>query len=313
MTEYTLAGKRVWVAGHRGMVGSALMRRLAGENCEILKVTHKQLDLRDQAKVLGWMKSEKPDAVIMAAATVGGILANDSRPAEFIYDNMMIEGNVINAARETEVEKLLFLGSSCIYPRQVPQPMAEDALLSGLLEPTNQWYAIAKIAGIKMCQAYRIQYSCDFISAMPTNLYGPHDNFDLQSSHVIPALMAKTHTAKEEGSNTVEIWGTGSPRREFLYVDDLADALIFLMKIYSDAEHVNIGTGEDVQIRELAQLIAKVVGFGGTLRFDESRPDGAPRKLLDVSKARALGWTATTPLEEGIAKTYAWYRGDIQV
>ncbi|NQV20148.1 MAG: GDP-L-fucose synthase, partial [Rhodospirillales bacterium] len=242
------------------------------------------------------------------AATVGGILANDSRPAEFIYDNMMIEANIIHGAHLNDVEKLLFLGSSCIYPRLTPQPMAEDVLLTGALEPTNQWYAIAKIAGIKLCQAYRRQYGRDFISAMPTNLYGPEDNFDLQSSHVIPALVAKTHAAHTSGNYEVEIWGTGSPRREFLYVDDLADALVFLLKTYSGEKHVNVGTGTDVSIKELAEAIVKTVGYKGRLKFDHSKPDGTPRKLLDVRMLRDMGWTATTPLEQGLDQAYEWYR-----
>jgi GDP-L-fucose synthase len=245
--------------------------------------------------------------VFLAAATVGGILANDTRPAEFIYDNLVIETNIIHAAWTGRVEKLLFLGSSCIYPKLAPQPMREDALLTGPLEPTNQWYAIAKIAGIKLAEGYRRQYGADFISAMPTNLYGPGDNFDLKASHVVPALIAKTHAAKESGAKEVEIWGTGKPKREFLYVDDLADALVFLMRNYSGAEHVNVGTGTDVTIRELAELIRKVVGFEGGFRYDASKPDGTPRKLLDVSKLAQLGWAASTPLEEGLKRSYRWF------
>jgi len=306
--SYPLAGKRIWVAGHRGMVGSALVRRLQSEDCEILSAGRDDLDLCRQGQVEKWVAAQKPDAVIVAAATVGGILANDTRPAEFLYDNLMIEANIIQAAHLNDVEKLLFLGSSCIYPRLAPQPMTEDALLTGALEPTNEWYAIAKIAGIKLCQAYRRQYGRDYISAMPTNLYGPEDNFDLQSSHVIPALVAKTHAARVENRSEVEIWGTGSPRREFLYVDDLADALVFLLKTYSGEQHVNVGTGTDVSIKELAETVVNVVGFEGQLSFDTSKPDGTPRKLLDVSLLRDLGWQATTSLEQGLHRAYDWYQ-----
>lgn len=305
---YDLRGKRVWIAGHRGMVGSALVRRLQSEGCEFVSAGRGELDLRRQGQVEKWMADNKPDTVIVAAATVGGILANDSRPAEFIYDNMMIEANIIHGAHLNDVEKLLFLGSSCIYPRLTPQPMSEDVLLTGALEPTNQWYAIAKIAGIKLCQAYRRQYGRDFISAMPTNLYGPEDSFDLQSSHVIPALIAKTHAAHTGKNYEVEIWGTGSPRREFLYVDDLADALVFLLKTYSGEKHVNVGTGTDVSIKELAETIVKTVGYKGRLKFDHSKPDGTPRKLLDVGMLRNMGWTATTSLEQGLGQAYEWYR-----
>jgi GDP-L-fucose synthase len=304
---YVLSGKRVWVAGHRGMVGSAIVRRLEGEGCEILTVTRGEVDLRRQEEVEDWMASARPHAVFLAAATVGGILANDTRPAEFLYDNLAIETNILHASWRAKVEKLLFLGSSCIYPRLAPQPMREEALLTGPLEPTNQWYAVAKIAGIKLAEAYRRQYGADFISAMPSNLYGPGDNFDLEASHVVPALIAKAHAAKERGADAVEIWGTGTPRREFLYVDDLADALVFLMRRYSGEEHVNVGTGTDVTIRELAELIAKVVGYQGRMRFDPAKPDGTPRKLLDVSKLTRMGWTATTPLEEGLRRSYRWF------
>jgi GDP-L-fucose synthase len=305
--SYDLAGKRVWVAGHRGMVGAALVRRLEREGCEILTVTRTEVDLRRQGEVEDWMAAARPHAVFLAAATVGGILANDTRPAEFIYDNLVIETNIIHAAWTGRVEKLLFLGSSCIYPKLAPQPMREDALLTGPLEPTNQWYAIAKIAGIKLAEGYRRQYGADFISAMPTNLYGPGDNFDLKASHVVPALIAKTHAAKESGAKEIEIWGTGKPKREFLYVDDLADALVLLMRNYSGTEHVNVGTGTDVTIRELAELIRKVVGFEGGFRYDASKPDGTPRKLLDVSKLAQLGWAASTPLEEGLKRSYRWF------
>ena len=304
---YALSGKRVWVAGHRGMVGSAIVRRLEGKGCEILTVTRAEVDLRRQEEVEDWMASARPHAVFLAAATVGGILANDTRPAEFLYDNLAIETNILHASRRAKVEKLLFLGSSCIYPKLAPQPIREEALLTGPLEPTNQWYAVAKIAGIKLAEAYRRQYGADFISAMPTNLYGPGDNFDLEASHVVPALIAKTHAAKESGAAEVEIWGTGKPRREFLYVDDLADALVFLMRNHSGPEHVNVGTGADVTIRELAELIKKVVGFEGGFRFDSSKPDGTPRKLLDVSKLARLGWLARTPLEEGLSLSYRWF------
>ena len=305
---FDLADKRVWVAGQRGMVGSALRRRLGSENCELLSTGgHKTLDLTRQADVEAWMMANKPDAVFMAAAKVGGILANDSYPAEFIYSNLAIQSNVIEAAHRCGVQKLMFLGSSCIYPKFAPQPMAEEALLTGELEPTNQWYAIAKIAGIKMCQAYRRQYGCDFISAMPTNLYGPGDNFDLQSSHVIPALMVKAHQAKMAGESKMEVWGSGTVKREFLHVDDLADGVVHLMKVYSDEEHVNVGTGDDVTIRKLAELICQVVAFEGELAFDAGKPDGAPRKLLDVSKLESLGWTAKTSLADGLADAYSWY------
>ncbi len=302
---YDLRGKRVWVSGHRGLVGSAVVRRLASEDCEILTAARQELDQRNQAQVQDWFAQNKPDAVILAAGTVGGIHANSTRPAEFIHDNLVIAANVIDAAYAAGVEKLLYLGSACIYPREAPQPMKEDALLSGPLEPTNQWYAIAKIAGIKMCQAYRLQYGCDFISAQPNNLYGPGDNFDLMSSHVIPALIVKAHNAK--GGKRLEIWGTGKPKREFLYVDDLADALVFLMKHYSDETQINIGTGEEVTIRELAETVSRVVGFTGDLEFDASKPDGAPRKLLDVSLMKSLGWSARTNLEDGLKATYDWY------
>ena len=309
MTDaYLLKGKRVYVAGHRGMVGSALLRRLANEDCELLTVGRDQVDLRRQAEVEDWMAQEKPQAVFVPAATVGGILANDTRPAEFIYDNLMIETNLIHAAWRVGVEKLLFLGSSCIYPKMATQPMAEDALLTGPLEPTNQWYAIAKIAGIKLCQAYRRQYGCDFISAMPTNLYGIGDNFDLQTSHVMPALISKMHMAKQSGASEVTIWGTGTPLREFLFVDDCADALVFLMQSYSQEDHVNVGFGDDISIHDLAVLISKIVGFDGKIVTDPSKPDGTPRKLMDVTRLTQAGWKARVSLESGIATVYDWYR-----
>jgi GDP-L-fucose synthase len=304
---FSLTGKRVWVAGHRGMVGGAIVRRLEREGCEILTVPRSEVDLRRQDAVETWMAAARPDAVFLAAATVGGILANSTRPAEFLYDNMMVEANIIEAARRTGVHKLLFLGSSCIYPRLAPQPMTEEALLTGALEPTNEWYAIAKIAGIKLCQAYRRQHGCDFISAMPTNLYGPGDTFDLQKSHVLPALIMKVHQARAEGKLAVEIWGTGSPRREFLHVDDLADACVFLMTHYSDESHVNVGTGADVTIAEAASVIADAVGYDGAFVYDSSKPDGAPRKLLDVSRLSALGWTARIGLDEGVRDAYRWF------
>ncbi|TYC53537.1 GDP-L-fucose synthase [Rhodobacterales bacterium] len=307
MSLYDLKGKRVWVAGHRGMVGSAIVRRLEQEDCEILTVGRDRVDLRDQAATASWIAREKPQAVFLAAAKVGGILANDSRPAEFLYDNLMMEANVIDAAYRANVEKLLFLGSSCIYPKHAEQPMSEEALLTGPLEPTNQWYAIAKIAGIKMCQAYRKQYGCNFISAMPTNLYGPGDNFDLDTSHVLPALMRKAHEAKMRGDKEMVIWGTGSPLREFLHADDCADALVFLMKTYSNAEHVNVGSGTDISILELAKLVCRVVGFEGDIKHDLSKPDGTPRKLMSGAKLKSLAWEPRSGLEEGVTETYKWF------
>ncbi|MBY0393729.1 MAG: GDP-L-fucose synthase, partial [Novosphingobium sp.] len=274
--QFDLTGKRVYVAGHKGMVGSAIVRRLGAENCEIL-TADRSVDLREQKAVRDWFACNAPDVVVIAAAKVGGILANDSFPAEFLYDNLMIEANLIEASRQYGAQKVLFLGSSCIYPKFAPQPIPEDALLTGPLEPTNEWYAIAKIAGIKLSQAYRRQYNCDFISAMPTNLYGPGDNYDLASSHVMPALLRKAHEAKAANADSIEIWGTGTPRREFLHVDDLADGCVFLLKSYSDMEHVNIGSGTDISIAELAKLVCQIVGFDGALRFDTSRPDGTLR------------------------------------
>lgn len=309
MTElaYSLKGKRVWVAGHRGMVGAALVRRLAQEECEVLTAGRSEVDLTRQAEVERWVEANKPQAVFMAAAKVGGILANNTYPAEFLYENLMIAANIANAAYRSKVEKLLFLGSSCIYPKLAPQPLHEDALLTGPLEPTNEWYAIAKIAGIKLGQAYRREYGCDFISAMPTNLYGPGDNFDLKSSHVVPALMRKAHEAKRADAASFEIWGTGSVRREFLHVDDCADALMMLMQCYSGAEHINVGCGEDVTIKEAAQLVADAVGFTGEITHDLSKPDGTPRKLLDVSRLTALGWRPRIDLPTGLRETYAWF------
>lgn len=308
---YSLTGKRIYVAGHKGMVGSALVRRLASEGCDIV-VAERSLDLREQAAVRDWFGANSPHAVIVAAAKVGGILANDSYPAEFLYNNLMIEANLIEAARQAGVEKLLLLGSSCIYPKMAPQPMSEDALLTGPLEPTNEWYAIAKIAGIKLCQAYRRQYGCDFISAMPTNLYGPADNFDLNTSHVLPALIRKAHEAKSSRADTLTIWGTGKPRREFLHVDDLADACVFLLKVYSDEGPINVGSGEEISISDLAGLIVNVVGFSGSVVCDSSKPDGTPRKLMNSDKLRALGWRPRVSLAEGIARTYAEFRADLR-
>jgi len=305
---YALAGKRIWVAGHRGMVGSALVRRLARENCTILTAGRGEVDLRRQAEVESFLARERPQSVFLAAARVGGILANDRNPASFLYDNLMIAANVIEAAHKHRVEKLLNLGSTCVYPKFAPQPIPEEALLTGPLEPTNQWYAVAKIAAIKLCDAYRRQHGCDFISAMPTNLYGPNDNFDLEASHVIPALIAKMAQAKDSGRNEVVLWGTGTPRREFLHVDDCADALVHLMRHFSGEGPINVGTGQDVTIRELAELIAGIVTFSGRLVFDPSRPDGTPRKLADVSRLQALGWSARIPLAEGLTQTYTWFR-----
>jgi GDP-L-fucose synthase len=303
---YTLKGKRVWVAGHQGMVGSALVRRLAQVDCTLLTVSHDEVDLTRQAEVETWMERAKPQAVFIAAAKVGGIVANDRWPSQFLYDNVAIAANVIHAAEAVDVEKLLFLGSSCIYPKMAPQPIMESALLTGPLEPTNEWYAIAKIAGLKLCQAYRREYACDFISAMPTNLYGPGDNFDLTTSHVIPALMRKAHEAKLRGEGQLVIWGSGTPRREFLHVDDAADALVHLMMHYSDESHVNVGSGSELTILDIAKLVADVVGFRGEIVTDLSKPDGTPRKLLDTSMLESLGWRPRIGLKEGLASTYAW-------
>ena len=306
MTEratYNLAGKRVYVAGHKGMVGSAIVRRLASEGCDILTAP-RSVDLREQALVREWFSDNRPEAIFLAAAKVGGILANSTYPADFLYDNLLIEANVIDAAHRFGAEKLLFLGSSCIYPKMAPQPIHEDALLTGPLEPTNEWYALAKIAGIKLCQSYRRQYGCDFISAMPTNLYGPGDSFDLAGSHVLPALIRKAHEAKTAGAASMEIWGTGTPRREFLHVDDLADGAVFLMQNYSGESHVNLGSGSDLPIAELAELVCEVVGFSGTITRDTSKPDGTPRKLMSGAMLAELGWAPRTGLREGIADAY---------
>lgn len=303
--SYDLTGKRIWVAGHRGMVGSAVVRRLAEEPCEVLTAGRDTLDLTDQAAVRDWMQKTRPDAIVMAAARVGGIKANNDFPVDFLLQNLLIETNIAQAAHEADVNRFLFLGSSCIYPKMAPQPIPESSLLTGPLEPTNEWYAIAKIAGIKLCQAYRKQYGRDWISAMPTNLYGPSDNYDLESSHVLPALLRKVHEAKVAGAPSVELWGTGTPLREFLHCDDLADALVFLLKEYSGYDHVNVGSGSEVTIRELAEVIARVVGYDATLTFDTTKPDGTPRKLMDSSRLHALGWNRARPLEDGIAHAYA--------
>jgi len=303
---YDLKGKSIYVAGHKGMVGSAMVRRLQQEDCEVI-FPQARVDLREQAAVRDWMAANKPDAVIVAAAKVGGILANDSYPGQFLYDNLMIEANVIEASRQNDVARLLFLGSSCIYPKFAEQPILEEALLTGPLELTNEWYAIAKIAGIKLCQAYRKEYGLDYISAMPTNLYGPGDNFDLKSSHVMPALIRKAHEAKLAGLDSIEIWGTGSPRREFLHVDDLADACIMLLKTYSGHEHVNVGSGEDVTILELTEMVKKAVGFEGEIIKDTRKPDGTPRKLMSAARLRKMGWSPAITLPEGIRSTYQWF------
>jgi GDP-L-fucose synthase len=306
-TPFDLKGKRVFVAGHRGMVGSALVRRLVRENVELLTVPHSELDLGNQAAVFDWFSRNRPQAVFMAAAKVGGIAANNTLRAEFIYDNLIIAANVIHAAHLNATSKLMFLGSSCIYPKLAAQPLREDSMLSGPLEPTNEPYAIAKIAGIKMVEAYRSQYDCDFISVMPTNLYGPGDNYHPEHSHVVAALIRRFHEAKLSGASDVVVWGTGTPRREFLHVDDLADACIHLMKIYSSHELINIGTGEDITIAEFARVVAGVIGYTGSISFDTSRPDGTPRKLLDVSRLAKLGWRARTSLGDGIALAYQAY------
>lgn len=303
--NYDFSGKRVYVAGHRGMVGRALMRRLEAEDCELLTADRTKVDLRRQSEAEDFIAGKRPDFIFMAAAKVGGILANRDNPGVFLYDNLAIEMNVLEAARRANVEKLVLLGSSCIYPKFAPQPIAEDALLTGALEPTNEWYAVAKIAGIKMAEAYRNQYGCDFISVQPANLYGPNDNFDPESSHVIAALLRRFHEAKRDGKDEVTVWGTGTPLREFLHVDDLADACVFLAKHYSGDDIVNIGTGSDISIADLAGLIARTVGYEGGIVFDPSKPDGTPRKLLDVSRLTKMGWRATISLEDGLRPYYA--------
>ncbi len=309
MSNYKeLCGKKIFVAGHRGMVGNALVRSLTHslgkENCEILTASRSDLDLQNQADVRDWFHENRPDIVFLAAAKVGGILANSLYPADFIHDNLSIQQNVISSAHQFKTKRLIFLGSSCIYPRLSPQPIPEAALLSGPLEETNQWYAIAKIAGLKLIEAFRLQYGADFISVMPTNLYGPGDTYDAQNSHVIPALLLKFHEAKASGSSKVTLWGTGTPLREFLHVDDLADACLFLANRYSDSHPINVGTGKDITIHDLATKIAQVVGFEGEITFDSTKPDGTPRKLLDVSKLSALGWTAKIDLDDGLKNAY---------
>lgn len=301
---YLLEGKKIWVAGHRGMVGGAVARRLESEGCDLLLAGRDILDLCDQSAVKAWMADNRPDCLVVAAAKVGGIHANNLAPVDFLQDNLVIQNNIFEAAHQNNVERLLFLGSSCIYPKYADQPISEDSLLTGELEPTNQWYAIAKIAGIKLIQAYRKQYGRDWISAMPTNLYGPGDNYDLETSHVLPALLRKFHEAKVTGAKEVVLWGSGSPLREFLHCDDLADALVFLLKRYSDYEHINVGSNIEVTIKGLAETIAKVVGYEAELVFDYSKPDGTPRKLMDSSRLHQLGWNNVRSLEEGIASTY---------
>jgi GDP-L-fucose synthase len=305
--EFDLKGKRVFVAGNRGMVGAALVRRLASEGCTILTAPKAELDLTRQNVVEDWLAAKKPDAVFLAAARVGGIHANNSRPAEFLYENLAIQNAVIHGSWKAGVRKLLFLGSTCIYPRLAPQPMREDALLTGPLEPTNEWYAIAKIAGLKMCQAYKKQYGVDFIACMPTNLYGPNDNYDLEMGHVPAATIAKVHRAKLAGAASVPVWGDGSALREFMHVDDLADACVFLMKNYSGLDAFNVGTGKEVSIAEFVRTVCKVAGFAGTLEFDTTKPNGAPRKLTDPSRLMALGWRPKFELEPGLANAYRWY------
>ncbi|NNC72967.1 MAG: GDP-L-fucose synthase [Sphingomonadaceae bacterium] len=307
MDNFDLSGKRIMVAGHRGMVGSALMRRLEGEPCETIGAGREEADLMRAEETEALLADIKPDAVIIAAAKVGGILANDSRPADFLYDNLMIAANLIHGANRADVDRLLFLGSSCIYPKHADQPIKESALLTGPLEPTNQWYAIAKIAGIKLVESYRLQYGRAYISAMPTNLYGPGDNFDLETSHVLPALIRKAHEAKLAGAKTLELWGTGTPKREFLHAGDCADALVHLLRHYDADEHINVGSGEDLSILELAGLVCETVGFNGEIVTDPSKPDGTPRKLMSADRLREMGWSPSIGLREGIAATYDWY------
>jgi len=309
--HYSLAGKRIWVAGHKGMVGGAVVRRLAAEGCEVVGLDEPRVDLRRQEAVEALVGRLRPDAIVMAAAKVGGILANDSFPADFLYDNLLIEANITQAAHANDVSRMLFLGSSCIYPKFAPQPISEDALLTGPLEPTNEWYAIAKIAGIKLAQAFRRQHGRDYISAMPTNLYGPGDNFDLKSSHVMPALIRKAHLAKQSGERELVVWGTGSPRREFLHADDCADALVFLLKSYSGEEHVNVGSGEDLTILELTRMVCEVVGFEGEITHDLSKADGTPRKLMSTDRLRSMGWSPRIDLRDGIAQTYRWFLDNV--
>ncbi|KKC38860.1 hypothetical protein WH87_08245 [Devosia epidermidihirudinis] len=304
---FDLRGRSIWIAGHRGMVGSALVRRLAGEGCTILTAERSVLDLTRQGQVEDFLAEAKPDAIVLAAARVGGIHVNDAYPADFLAENLAIETNVIAAAHRSGVDRLLFLGSSCIYPKLADQPIREDALLTGPLEPTNEWYALAKIAGLKLASACRKQYGRNYIAAMPTNLYGPGDNFDLSTSHVVPALMRKAHEARLAGARQIKIWGTGTPRREFLHVDDCADALVFLLKTYAGESHINVGFGQDISILALTELICGIVGFEGRIVHDLSKPDGTPRKLLDSSRLRATGWAPKLKLRDGLAATYAWF------
>jgi GDP-L-fucose synthase len=304
---FSLRGKRVWVAGHSGLVGSALCRAVGIRGAELLTVTRSLCDLRDQSGVQSWISANCPDAIFIAAALVGGIEANRTRPAEFLYDNLLIAANIIHAAAESDVQKLMFLGSSCFYPRESDQPIREDTLLTGPFEPTNEWYALAKVTGVKLCNAYRRQFGKDFIAVVPTNLYGPGDNFVLKSSHVVPALIIRLYEAALEGRTPVELWGTGAPRREFLYVDDAADAMLHLMETYSSEDLINIAGGEDVSIAELAQLIAEVVGYTGGFCFDTSKPDGMPRKMLDATRIRTIGWRPSVSLKEGLRRTFAWF------
>lgn len=304
---FRLSGRRVWVAGHRGMVGSALRRRLVELGAEVLTVSRQDCDLRDQSQVRGWIAKHRPEAIIVAAGLVGGIQANRTRPAEFLYDNLLIAANIIKASAACEVRKLLYLGSSCIYPREAPQPVEEEHLLSGPFEPTNEWYALAKVTGIKLCQAFRRQYGHDFIAAVPTNLYGPGDNFDAINGHVIPALMRRLHEARLQGALSVDIWGTGRAQREFLYVEDAADALCWLMENYSAEEIINVAGGQSVNIAELAALLAGIVGYSGEFHFDPSKPDGIPRKVLSAARIRALGWQPKIALQEGLRRTYEWF------
>jgi GDP-L-fucose synthase len=307
MNSWSLSGKRIWIAGHRGMVGSAVVRALEKQgHAEILTVGRDKVDLRDAPAVRQWLKHNRPDAIVVAAAKVGGILANATYPAEFLNDNIVLQSNIIEGAHRNDVDRLLFLGSTCIYPKLASQPIKESALLTGPLEETNEWYAIAKIAGIKLCQAFRQQYGRDYISAMPTNLYGPNDNFDLKTSHVLPALIRKAHEAKLS-SGRVTLWGTGTPRREFMHVDDLSSALLFLLENYSQAEHVNVGIGDDITIKELAQIVSDVVGYDQGFDFDPTKPDGTPRKCTDNTKLRTLGWAPKIGLDEGIRSTYGWF------
>ncbi len=309
--NYKLTNKKVWVAGHNGMVGSAILRRLLQENCEIITVPKNKLDLRNGDLVLKWMKKNQPEIVIVAAGKVGGIHANSHYPADFLYDNLMIEANIIHSAWKSNVNKLLFLGSSCVYARNTSQPIVEESLLTGELEPTNEWYALAKIAGIKLCQSYRHQYDVDFISAMPSNLYGPGDNFHLENSHVPAALLSRFHNAKINNKKETIVWGSGLPQREFLYVDDLADALIYLLKNYSDSSHINIGVGKEISIREFACKIKECVGYNGELIFDKTKPDGVQRKVLDISRLTNLGWSPKFTLDQGLKEYYEWFKDNI--